>query len=123
MEVLLSIKPEFANKIFNWEKIYEFRKSIFKNNWIKKIIVYSSSPVQKVIWEFEIDFIIAESPKSLWKKTKKWSWISETFFYKYFENKEIGYAIKIKKSKIYKEPKCIKKDYNKIPPQSFLYLA
>lgn len=30
MKVLLSIKPEFANKIFEGTKRFEFRKSIFK---------------------------------------------------------------------------------------------
>lgn len=31
MKVLLSIKPEFAERIFNGSKKYEFRKVIFKN--------------------------------------------------------------------------------------------
>ena len=31
MKVVLSIKPEFANKIFDGTKKFEFRKSIFKN--------------------------------------------------------------------------------------------
>ena len=58
MKVVLSIKPEFANKIFDGTKKYEFRKAIFKNDKIKTIIVYASSPVQQVIGEFEIEKII-----------------------------------------------------------------
>ena len=54
MKVVLSIKPEFAFKIFDGSKKFEFRKAIFKNNNVKSIIVYASSPVQKVIGEFEI---------------------------------------------------------------------
>ena len=38
MKVLLSIKPEFAEKIFNGTKKYEFRKSIFKNKDVDKVI-------------------------------------------------------------------------------------
>ena len=30
MKVLLSIKPQFANKILSGEKLYEYRKRIFK---------------------------------------------------------------------------------------------
>jgi hypothetical protein len=37
MKVVLSIKPEFANKIFDGTKKFEFRKSIFKNENIKLI--------------------------------------------------------------------------------------
>ena len=32
MKVLLSIKPEFADKIFNGTKKYEFRKEIFNGS-------------------------------------------------------------------------------------------
>ena len=49
MKVVLSIKPEFANKIFEGTKKYEFRRAIFKNPNIKKVVVYSSSPVKKII--------------------------------------------------------------------------
>ena len=54
MKVILSIKPEFANKIFNGTKKFEFRRTLFKNKEIKMIIVYASAPISKVIGEFEI---------------------------------------------------------------------
>lgn len=58
MKVVLSIKPEFAFKIFDGTKKFEFRKSIFKNVKIKSVIVYASSPIQQVIGEFEIDEVL-----------------------------------------------------------------
>ncbi|MBC7937633.1 MAG: hypothetical protein H7Y86_19970 [Rhizobacter sp.] len=123
MKVVLSIKPEFANKIFDGTKHYEFRRAIFKNPDVKKVIVYSSSPVQKVIGEFEIENILNHDLKTLWNLTKEFSGISADYFYEYFGNKENGFAIKIKKTKLYKSPKCLRKDYNLLPPQSFLYLT
>lgn len=57
MKVLLSIKPEFANKIFEGSKKFEFRRSIFKNKQVKSIVVYASAPISKVIGEFEIDTV------------------------------------------------------------------
>jgi predicted transcriptional regulator len=71
MKVLLSIKPEFAYKIFEGTKKFEFRKAIFKNSKIKSVVVYASSPVQKVIGEFEIDEILNDEPNKLWEKTHK----------------------------------------------------
>ena len=50
------------------------------------------------------------------------SGISENFFYKYFEDKERGYAIQIKNVKRYDKPKNLKEEYNLLPPQSFAYL-
>lgn len=123
MKVLLSIKPKYADLIFEGTKKYEFRRTIFKNAKIKTIIVYASSPVQKVIGEFEIETILNEDVVSLWKKTKKYAGIDEEYFYQYFDNKEKGFAIKIKNSRKYRKPLCLKKDYNLLPPQSFLYLS
>lgn len=122
MKVLLSIKPEFAFKIFEGEKKYEFRKVIFKNPKIKTVVVYASSPVQRVIGEFEIENILSSVPSEIWEKTKMDSGITEDFFYKYFEDREIAYAIKIKNTKRYKNPLRIKEDFNVVPPQSYVYL-
>jgi predicted transcriptional regulator len=123
MKVILSIKPEYANKIFAGTKKYEFRRAIFKNPDVKRVVVYSSSPVQKIIGEFEIERIISHELETLWNKTKKYSGISEDFFLQYFGDKEMGFAIKIKNARLYPTPKCIREDYNLFPPQSFLYLT
>ena len=85
MKVVLSIKPEFANKIFEGSKQYEFRRTIFKNPDVKKVVVYASSPVQKVIGEFEIDHILNHDLETLWSLTKDFSGISSDYFYQYFE--------------------------------------
>lgn len=122
MKVLLSIKPEFAKKIFDGTKKFEFRKTIFKNKNVKTVIVYASSPVQKVIGEFEIEEILSLDLDTLWNKTRDYSGISEDFFYEYFAQKEVGYAIKIKKVIKYKEPKKLWDEFNIFPPQSFAYL-
>lgn len=122
MKVLLSIKPEFAEKIFEGTKRYEFRRSVFKNKNVKTVVVYASSPVQRVIGEFEIDSILNDELKQLWNITKEFSGITENFFFDYFQNKEKGYAIKIKKTRKYNKSLSLKDDFNVNPPQSFMYL-
>ncbi len=122
MKIILSIKPEFAAKIFEGTKKYEFRRAIFKNKNVKKVVVYASSPVQKIIGEFEIEDIIKNDLESLWNETKKHSGISKDYFLAYFRDKEQGFAIKIKSYEKYPVPQCIREDYNLLPPQSFLYL-
>jgi predicted transcriptional regulator len=122
MKVIMSIKPEFAEKIFEGTKKYEFRRAIFKNQKIKKVLVYASSPVKRIIGEFEIDKIISLDLLSLWNKTSQHSGITKDYFDDYFANKDHGFAIKIKNIKKYLTTKCIREDYNLVPPQSFLYL-
>lgn len=122
MKVLLSIKPEFAFKIFEGKKKFEFRKVIFKNPNVKTVVVYASSPVQRVIGEFEIDNILSSDPTEIWRLTKKYSGISEDFFNEYFADREIAHAIKIKSTKKYKQPLHLQDNYNVVPPQSYVYL-
>jgi predicted transcriptional regulator len=122
MKVLLSIKPEFADRIFDGTKKYEFRKAIFKNPNIKTVIVYASSPVQRVIGEFEIEKILSEHPECLWEMTKNHSGITEQFFFDYFSRREKGFAIKVKKPKLYKRSLNLQSAFNTTPPQSFMYV-
>ena len=122
MKVLLSIKPEFVNKIFAGTKKFEFRRSIFKNEAVKKVIVYASAPVSRVVGEFEIEDIIKDKLPSLWSKTKEHSGINESFYYDYFNNREEGFAIKIGNVNKYTETIDIMKEYGKRPPQSFIYV-
>jgi predicted transcriptional regulator len=70
MKVGLSIKPEFAFKIFDGTKKFEFRKSIFKNKKVHTVLVYASSPVQRVIGEFQITQIINQDIHTLWHLTQ-----------------------------------------------------
>ena len=107
---------------FEGKKKFEFRKIIFKNPNVKTVVVYASSPVQQVIGEFEIDDILSCAPDEIWRLTKKYSGISEQFFYDYFADREIAHAIKIKDATKYDKPLSLKENYKVSPPQSYLYL-
>lgn len=121
--VLLSIKPQFVESIFEGSKQFEFRRRIFKNREVKRIVIYATAPVSKVVGEFEIEEIIETEIPELWKKTKKYSGIQKKFFDSYFVGLETGYAIKIGNVKVYDEPLELQSNFNvKRPPQFFVYL-
>jgi len=122
MKVILSIKPQFAERIFEGSKKFEFRRSIFKNPDVKKVVVYASAPISKIIGEFKIDEVINTEVNALWNKTKKYSGITEDYYKEYFKGKDEGYAIKIDKPIRYKSNKCIIETYGIRPPQSFAYI-
>ena len=120
--VLLSIKPEFVHKIFEGTKKFEFRKRVFKDISVKKVIVYSSSPEQKVIGEFEIETILNDTPNNIWIQTKLYSGISQEFYDEYFEGRDRAYAIKVGSTKMYRKQKILA-DFNvQFAPQSFAYV-
>ena len=122
MKVLLSIKPEFAFKIFDGSKKYEYRRAIFKRNEVTKIVVYASHPIMKVIGEFDIANILHDEPQSLWVKTKDHAGISKKKFFEYFTDKASGYAIRVKSTKMYRTPLSLERFMISTPPQSFMYL-
>ena len=123
MRVLLSIKPEYADKILSGEKLYEFRKIVFKDKSVKSVVIYATMPVGKVVGEFDIDHIIQDNPKSLWELTKEFSGISKSFFDAYFSGRDKAFAIKIKNPNKYAKPLALNKLLtNGIAPQSFCYL-
>lgn len=122
MKVLLSIKPQFADKILNGEKRFEFRKTIFRNNNVTSVIIYASSPMQKVIGEFDISEIYEMEPGALWKETANHSGISKEYFDKYFQGKMKGFAIKVGRMTKYPKPLALTDLGVKTPPQSFCYI-
>ena len=63
MNVLLSVKPKYAELIMMGCKKYEFRKVIFSNKHIDLTYIYSSSPVKKIIGTFRIGDIIEDHIK------------------------------------------------------------
>lgn len=123
MKVLLSIKPEFADKILNGDKVYEFRKAVFKNKDVTTVVIYATKPVGKVVGEFTIEKIISSQPKDVWKITKNGAGISREFFDTYFKDRDMAHAIKINQVRRYKAPVDLFSILpSAIPPQSFCYL-
>jgi len=123
MRVLLSIKPEYANKIFSGEKKFEFRKRAFRNIEVRTIVVYSTMPVGRIIGEFSIKQIHQDSPASIWNKTEMFSGIDKGFFNEYYNGRDLAVAIEVDKPILYDSPINPKTEYkNFTAPQSFMYL-
>lgn len=122
MKVLLAIKPVFVEKIFSGEKRFEFRKVMFKSKEIKDIVMYASYPISKVVGEFTIESVIVDKPDVIWRITKDFAGVNETFFKQYFHNKDKAYAIHIGDCLKYQNVISLSDIGVKHAPQSFLYL-
>lgn len=123
MKVLLSIKPEFVEKIFAGTKKYEFRKSLFRRSDVKIVVIYASAPVKRVVGEFEIDGILSDDVNTIWERTKKHSGITKAVYTSYFQKRTTANAIQIGHLTKYDESKSLS-DYNiHQAPQSFCYIC
>ena len=124
MNILLSIKPVYVEKIIRGEKKYEFRKSVFKNhNRLNRIYIYSTSPVKRIIGSFKIGHVISGSPEFIWKECRECSGISALDYFDYYKNHESAVAISIEDLQIFDcpiNPFIEFKDFK--APQSFYYM-
>lgn len=123
MKALLSIKPEFADKIFAGTKQYEFRRAVFKREDLDGVLVYASYPVQRVIGEFKIETIIADDPESVWRQTQQFAGISRSYFMSYFDGRDRAYAIKVVSPRLFDRKRKLSYYHVATAPQSFVYVG
>ncbi|MBQ9266476.1 MAG: ASCH domain-containing protein [Bacilli bacterium] len=119
--IIISINPEYVEKILSGAKKFEYRTKAAKKD-IDKIIIYETTPIKMVVAEAEILDVLIMKPNDLWEHTKEYSGISKDFFDEYFKGRSIAYAYKIGKVTRYPEPIELSKYGIKSAPQSFIYL-
>ncbi len=124
MNVLLSVRPQFAEAIVSRRKKYELRRSIFKRKDVDRVYIYSTSPVSKIVGSFEVEEVIEDSPESIWNACHDDLATSEDDFFRYFEGSITAFAIKITNMMRFSDPldPCSLIE-NFRPPQSFRYLS
>lgn len=120
-KIIISINPKHVENIINGTKKYEYRTKAAKQD-ISSIIIYETVPVKKIVAEAEIIEVLELSPEDLWDETKEFSGISKDFYDVYFKNRNVAYAYKLGKIKVYKEPKSLLDFGVKYAPQSFVYV-
>ncbi len=119
--ILLSINPKYVENILDGTKEYEFRKKACKRQ-VDKILIYSTSPIKKVVGEADVEEVLIDNPDIIWEKTEKKSGIDKHFFEQYYANRNQAVAYKLKNVKKYQKPRELK-DYGiNSAPQSFQYV-
>lgn len=80
MKALVSIRPEYVERILSGEKTYEYRRRIFKRPQVDTLVIYATMPVGKVVAEAGITGVLESSPEDIWEKTSRHAGISEDRF-------------------------------------------
>lgn len=119
--ILLSINPQYVERIMCGKKKFEFRKNVCKRN-VDKIVIYSTSPVMKVVGEAEVEEVLVDEPQKIWNVTEEYSGVEREFFDEYYEGREQAVAYKLKSVVEYDKPKMLNEYGIKSAPQSFCYL-
>jgi len=123
--IILSIKPQHANKIFSGEKKFEFRKRIWTDPYTRKVYVYSSAPIKMIIGHFYINHVFTDHPSGLWDffDFEREAAISKEEFFEYFGEGITAHAIEITKPLKFQVPINPKEfDPEFRAPQNFMYI-
>ncbi len=124
--LLLSIQPEYVKKIFNGEKTVELRRVRPRLSEGDLVLVYASCPEKALVGLFEVEKIIKESPKELWKLVKDNAGITKKKFDIYYEGATVGFGIYLSQTKSFNKPVELERlrqewaDFR--PPQGYRYL-
>ncbi len=122
MIALYSIKPIYSNKIISGNKTYELRKKMPAKK-IDYMLIYSSSPVSKVVGYAEVKGVHKNTVSEIWKFTSKYAGITKQAYEEYFKGYGDAYAIELGSIKKFTRPFAINEinpDY--VAPQSFSYI-
>ncbi len=130
--LLLSIKPEYAEKIFSGKKKVELRRVRSRLKMGDLVLVYVSSPTKALVGSFEVDYISQikiEIPADLnvfWEIVQVQAGITHEEFKSYYKGASVCIGIFVKNSKNFASPIDLKQLRQKIPefrpPQSYRYL-
>ena len=104
--ILLSIKPEYTNRILEGSKKFEFRRSVAKRK-VDRILIYSTAPEMKVVAMVEVIGVMKDSPKKLWEKTHAHAGISRPKFMDYYANRSVAYAYQLGELQKFDTPKTL----------------
>ena len=124
--LLLSIRPEHADKILGGEKTVELRRRRPRLGPGSPVIVYVSSPVQSVVASLIVDCVIAAAPRRLWRACAKACGLTRAEFNAYFSGAKVGFGIVIRQVARWRNPVSLEQIRDLCPtfcpPQGYYYL-
>jgi len=123
--IILSIKPEFSDRIFEGTKKIELRKSKPNVNKNDIVIIYSTVPVKAIIGICKIEEIIESTPNEIWKNYSAHLGIDKKRYFEYYLGRDKAIGLKINSYRKFKSQISLStiKEFlpNFTPPQTFKY--
>jgi predicted transcriptional regulator len=125
--VLLSIRPRYAEKLFNGTKRVELRRMKPRLDEGDIVLIYVSSPVKELRGRFEVETVIEKPVDELWAHVWSDAGISKKEFDEYYSGAERGCGIYLRAPASIRKPIGLD-DLRELwsnfhPPQSYRYLS
>lgn len=124
--VLLSLKPYYANLVFEGLKTVEFRRRMASHIEGCDAFIYVSRPIMALRGGFRIGEVWSGAPEEVWHIVAERTRVDKQDFDTYFEGQTITYALEIKE--VWECPKPVSLGTlrgqfpNFVAPQSWRYV-
>lgn len=122
MNIILSIKPKYAQMILNGTKTVEFRRVFPSMQHVDKVIIYESAPTKMIVGEFKIEDIKTQLPYITWGEFGSYSGIDYNEYSEYVKGSMYCHAILIKDVIRYDTPKPLSDFGLTRPPQNYRFI-
>lgn len=119
--ILISIKKDYSDLIFNGEKSVEYRK-VMPSKPVDRCFVYESRGSGKVIGFFTLSRIESCKPSDAWDLTEHIGALGKRQFDNYYKGKDTSVLLFISDALRYDVPLALEDLGISRPPQSFSYL-
>ncbi len=122
MIALYPIKPIYTDKILSGEKTFELRRRLPKET-LTYVLIYSTTPVGKVVGYAKVKGIKQDVAKSLWQQHSKSFGIDEADYFAYFDGCALASAIELDEVRQFVRPFSVTEiTPDQTVPQSFCYV-
>jgi len=91
--LLLSVKTEFADKIFDGRKTIELRRRRPRVELGDYLVIYVPTPCKGIVGVASVDQVVEARLGTLWRKVRHGCGVTYTEFRAYFAETSTGYGI------------------------------
>lgn len=125
--LLISLRPCYADSIFEGLKRVEFRRRIVSPVSERDVFIYVSSPALVLRGGFRVGQVWSGSPEDVWLMVSTLAGVDKWEFDAYFEGQAVAYALEIRDVWEYQRPVSLKtlrsRFENFVVPQSWRYVT
>ncbi|MBN1763008.1 MAG: ASCH domain-containing protein [Methanomicrobia archaeon] len=122
VDMILSVKSEYADRILDGVKRFEFRTQRPRRQ-VSRVYIYATSPRKRIVGCFRLIRVLSGSPEEIWETCGNHGGIEKEKFFSFFGNSEMIYGFEVGYIERFNPPiDPFKMNCDFRAPQSFAYV-